>query len=216
VTGQTIIYHATQGASGVLVNNLTATAGTIKYMSVGGAQLQVPANNGDQLYIYIRSVDGTNWAVMSQVTSAAQAAACAQNGNCPVATLTIGSDTSAANMARGFMSFDTGNLTALPGATVLFDCQKVVKAGTLENGVVTAGLFTCAGNPTLKIQDCGASVNACGSPTTLVSNTPTAAGAADATISNATLTAGDYVCMQITAGTCTALDLTVKLEHRIN
>jgi len=49
-----------------------------------------------------------------------------------------------------------------------------------------------------------------------VSNTPTAVGATDATITNATLTAGDYICMQITAGTCTALDLTVKLEHRIN
>jgi len=213
--GQTIIYKATQGASAVLVNNFTASTGTINYAAVGGAQLQIGASNGNILIIYAR-FDGTNWNIVSEATVPAQPAACAQNGNCPVATLTIGSDVSAANMARGFMTFDTGNLTALPGTTVLFDCHKVVKAGTVENGVITAGLFTCAGNPTLKIQDCGATVNACGSPTTLVSSTPTAVGAADVTVSSATLTAGDYICMQITAGTCTALDLTVKLEHRIN
>jgi len=202
----------------VLVNNFTAGGGAnIAYSGNGGQQVQVPGSSGNTLKIYARlTPDTTHWQLGNMDTVPAQPAACAQNGNCVVSTITIGGDLSAANMARGFMTFDTGNLTALPGATVLFDCQKPGKGGTIENGVVTAGLFTCAGNPTLKIQDCGATVNACGSPTTLVSTTPTAAGAADATITNATLTAGDYICMQITAGTCTALDLTVKLEHRIN
>lgn len=214
-TGQTIIYKATQGASGVLVNNLTATSGTISYGSVGGSQLQVGGTNGNQVIIYVR-FDGTNWVVWQQATVPAQPAACAQNGNCPVATITIGSDTSAANMARAFMSFDTGNITAIPGSTVLFDCQKVVKAGTIENGVGTAGLFTCSGNPTIKIQDCGSTVNACGSPATLVTAAFTAAGSIDATVNSAALVAGDYVCAEFSAGTCTVFDASVKLEHRIN
>lgn len=117
---------------------------------------------------------------------------------------------------RAFIQADTGNLTSIV-ASGQYNPVKAVKAGTIENIVATASAFTCTGNPTITLEDCGTSAGACASPTALGSATVTAANTSvDGTITSATITAGHYLVWETTAGTCTTLNLSASAEYRMN
>lgn len=85
---------------------------------------------------------------------------------------------------------------------------KWVKASTVDNIEGSASAFVCSGNPTITFYECGTSTTCASSPTTIGSVTVTAAGtAADGSINSAAIAAGDYTAWEISAGTCTSLDI---------
>jgi hypothetical protein len=93
---------------------------------------------------------------------------------------------------------------------------KFVKASTVDNIEVSATSFTCTGNPTVTLYECGTSTT-CASPTTIGSATVTAAGTlVDGSISAAAIAAGDYVGWAVSAGTCTALNIAGTAQAHAN
>lgn len=113
-----------------------------------------------------------------------------------------------------FLDFQPGLMTSVLGTTSVF--AKLSKASTVDNIIGSALSFSCVANPTVTMYECGTSAT-CVGPTTIGSVTITAAGTAIAgTVSNASVTAGDYVGWAITAGTCTSLDLAVTAQVHSN
>lgn len=112
--------------------------------------------------------------------------------------------------AKSYLTFQPGLITAIVNTKAVF--YKISKASTVGNIAASAITFTCAGNPTITMYECGASAT-CAGPTTIGSATVTASGTAvDGTISNGAIAAGDYVAFAISAGTCTALDIQASAE----
>lgn len=107
-----------------------------------------------------------------------------------------------------YLHFSSGVLTSLPATTKPFAFKKVNIQSLVDNLTVESASFTCSVNPTISLQECGTSAT-CSSPTTLASATLTAADTAvSATpVLGTKISQGDYVAWQITAGTCTALDV---------
>lgn len=105
--------------------------------------------------------------------------------------------------------FATGLIAALPATTSLYGIVKPNFAGTLTGGVVIfAGTtLTCTTQPTVKLQDCGASApTTCGSPTTLATAVISAANTAiDMTINSSTVTVNHYLAFEISAGACSVV-----------
>ena len=120
---------------------------------------------------------------------------------------------STSNLASKFMTFQFGNITAVPTASIIQDEHYLINAGTADHLTVTTTNWTCSGNPVINIQDCGTVVNSCGSPTTIGSTTIATPSAVDVTISNSTLTAQHYFALQWTAGTCTVLSGQAELTY---
>ena len=117
-------------------------------------------------------------------------------------------------LAEKTISFSPGALTGITTAFSHF--VKHVKASTVDNMTASAMTFTCATNPTILIAECGTSTT-CAAPTTIASVTVTAAGTATpATISSSAIAAGDYTAWEISAGTCTSLDISATSEIHAN
>jgi hypothetical protein len=103
------------------------------------------------------------------------------------------------------VSFQPGLMTAVSNAKAAF--YKYSKASTVDNIEGSAQQFSCTGNPTITMYECGTSTT-CATPTTIGSVTVTAAGTVvDGTVSSAAITAGDYVAWAVSAGTCVTLDI---------
>ena len=212
-TGQTIVYVATQGASAVLVNNLTATAGTISYGAAGGSQLQIGATAGNTLTIYVRSVDGTNWDAKMETTVPAVPAACAQNGNCPVATLTLGTSPAVATIPQPHYTFPIAAVAAT--TTTQWGEQKTDNAITITSITISVGAFTCSVNPVVSLYDCSSTAGTCTPVNTLgTSATLTAIGNASISVSHAAVAAGEYLAAKFDSGTCTVLNGSIVAEVR--
>ena len=112
------------------------------------------------------------------------------------------------------LSFQPGLLTAVVGTTAVY--SKVSKASTVDNLTGAAMQFTCGTNPTITMYECGTSTT-CASPTTIGTVTVTASGTATVgTVSNAAITAGDYVGWALTAGVCTTLDISANAQVHSN
>lgn len=129
--------------------------------------------------------------------------------------ISLGNSTDAAGtQATQTISFQPGLITAVTNTKGVFG--KFVKASTVDNIEASAVLFTCAGNPTITLFECGTS-STCASPTTIGTVTVTASGQVfDGSITSAAITAGDYVAWAITAGTCTSLDIAATSQVHSN
>lgn len=138
------------------------------------------------------------------------------SGSVTTPSVTVNSDSPFTAAPRAFLPFATGQLAAIVTSGQYFVGQ-LAKAGTVENFTATAATFACTTNPTITLEDCGASAGTCSSPTALASVTLTAANTVTAgTITSATLTAGHYFVMETTAGVCTALNVSGSAEYRMN
>lgn len=133
------------------------------------------------------------------------------------ATLGAGLNNSSGTLSSNAVSFVTyqpGLLTAV-NATIGVN-YKFSKANTVDNIVGSAVTFSCIANPTVTMYECGTSTT-CTSPTTIGTVTVTAAGTAVAgTVSNAAITAGDYIGWAITAGTCASIDIAATAQVHSN
>lgn len=112
------------------------------------------------------------------------------------------------------LSFQPGLVTSVTNNKGAF--YKVSKTSTVDNLEASASQFSCTGNPTVTMYECGTSVT-CTSPTTIGAATVTTAGAVvDGTISSSAITAGDYVAFAISAGTCVTLDIQMTAQVHQN
>lgn len=113
------------------------------------------------------------------------------------------------------VSYQPGLLTTLNATKAAF--YKFSKATTVDNIEGSANTFSCVGNPTVTVFECGTSTTCASSPVTIGTVTLTAAGAVvDGTINSAAITAGDYVAFAETAGTCASSDIAVTAQTHSN
>jgi hypothetical protein len=118
------------------------------------------------------------------------------------------------NNATEHISFQPGLLTSVINTKAVF--YKFSKASTVDNLEASAISFSCVGNPTVTMYECGTDAS-CASPTTIGSATVTGAGTAvDGTVSNAAIGAGHYVAFAISAGTCASLDVQASAQVHQN
>lgn len=116
--------------------------------------------------------------------------------------------------ANEHMSFQPGLITAIVNTKSVF--AKFSRNSTVDNLEGSSQSLTCTGNPTVTMYECGTS-STCASPTTIGTVTVTAAGTVvDGTVSAPAIAAGDYVAFAISAGTCTALDISAVAQVHAN
>lgn len=108
-----------------------------------------------------------------------------------------------------YLTGASGLLSAATAGT--YGAGLSARAITIESFTIAVSAFTCVGNPTVKIQDCGTATS-CASPTDIASVTPSATGIAAGSVSTPGLAAAHYWRVQLTAGTCTVLDFTAAAE----
>lgn len=143
------------------------------------------------------------------------------NGSTPGAAALLGvgaglasSGGNIVNSAIEHVSFQPGLVTAVTNGKGAF--YKFSKASTVDNIEGSASSFSCTGNPTVTMYECGVSTT-CATPTTIGSATVTTAGTVvDGTISSAAITAGDYVAFAVSAGTCVSLDVQMTAQVHQN
>lgn len=125
-----------------------------------------------------------------------------------------GATAAAGSLATEHVSFQPGLMTAVSNAKSAF--YKYSKASTVDNLEASAQQFSCTGNPTITMYECGTSTT-CATPTTIGSITVTAAGTVvDGTPSNPAIAAGDYVAFAVSAGTCVTLDINMTAQVHSN
>jgi len=118
------------------------------------------------------------------------------------------------NSSVDHISFQPGLVTAVTNGKGAF--HKFSKASTVDNLEASASSFSCTGNPTVTMFECGTSTS-CATPTTIGTATVTTASTVvDGTVSSSAITAGDYVAFAITAGTCVSLDVTMTAQTHQN
>jgi hypothetical protein len=116
--------------------------------------------------------------------------------------------------AESTITFASGPLTAVLGTKGTY--SQIVHTTTVDNMVASAAALVCVTNPTIALLECGTSAS-CASPATIASVQVTGTGAATpASVSSATITAGDYVAWQLTGGICTSLNLAANAQVHAN
>lgn len=117
--------------------------------------------------------------------------------------------------ATEHLDYQPGLITSVTNTKSVF--AKLSKASTVDNLEGSASAFTCVGNPTVTMYECGTSSTCSSSPVTIGTVTVTAAGTVvDGTVSAPAITAGDYVAWAISAGTCTSLDIAAVAQVHAN
>jgi hypothetical protein len=112
------------------------------------------------------------------------------------------------------VGFAPGPLTSI--TATIFGYARIKNASTVDYITGSTFTFTCTGNPTITIYECGTSTT-CATPTTIGTVTLTASGTGTAgTVSSSAITAGDYIAGGVTAGTCAALDPAVNVSLHAN
>lgn len=112
------------------------------------------------------------------------------------------------------LSYQPGLLTAVNANIGVY--AKVSKSGVVDNLTGSAVTFSCVGNPTVTMYECGTSTT-CAAPTAIGTVTlTTAATAFNGTVSNPNITAGDYIGWAMTAGTCASIDLSAVAQVHSN
>lgn len=125
-----------------------------------------------------------------------------------------GATAAAGSLATDHVSFQPGLMTSVSNAISAF--HKFSKASTVDNLEASAQQFSCVGNPTITMYECGVSAT-CAGPTTIGAITVTAAGTVvDGTVTNPAIAAGDYVAFAVTAGTCATLDINMTAQVHSN
>lgn len=131
------------------------------------------------------------------------------------AWMIVGGQTPLGSGAEQTISYQPGLLTAVNASIGVYG--KFVKASTVDNIVGSATTFSCVGNPTITMYECGTSTTCSSTPTTIGTVTITSnATAFPGTVSNPAITAGDYVGFATTAGTCASSDLSATAQIHSN
>lgn len=145
------------------------------------------------------------------VTASSPLVITAATGNITCTTCLTGT---AGSGARAWLSFQPGLMTAVSNAKAGF--HQVSAASTVDNLIVSAQQFSCTGNPTITMYECGTSTT-CATPTAIGTATPTAAATAfPGTITSSAITAGDYVAFAVSSGTCVTLDIAATAQIHAN
>lgn len=135
-------------------------------------------------------------------------------GDVTVSTGLAYSSPTLSSNAVTFIAFSPGPATSVSSTKSAF--YKATKAMTFDNIEGSALAFTCGTNPTVTFYECGTSPT-CAAPTTIGTVTVTAAGTVvDGTIAAAAVVAGDYVAAEISAGTCTVLNIVATAQLHAN
>lgn len=206
LTGQ---YNLTSNTATATFNLSTIASGT-------NPCIVTPAspNTGYALLAY----SGCNTSASPSITGTgvvvfATGNACVGTGCSTASTVTT---TSLGKLPEGgvFLKGSTGALTSL-STNEIVGYGKTVRAVKIENMVGAAAVFTtCTTNPTFTLYDCGTSAGACTAGRTALANvTLTAANTGtNGTVTSATLAAGHYWAVEISAGACAALNANVSAE----
>lgn len=116
--------------------------------------------------------------------------------------------------AEQTISYQPGLLSSVVATPAVFG--KFVKASTVDNIIVSALTLTCVTPPTIALLECGSSTT-CATPTTIGSVQVVATGTATpATVSSSAIVAGDYVAWEMTAGTCTSVNVSGSSQIHAN
>lgn len=108
----------------------------------------------------------------------------------------------------GYMPFSTGALVTLPSNAVV-GSGLTSSAQTIKTITAQASVFTCTGNPTLTLFDCGTSSSSCSSGTSIGTATLTGANSiVTGSFTPYALALSHYWAWLVTSGTCTALNAT--------
>lgn len=127
--------------------------------------------------------------------------------------LAISTDNAVKSMSRMPLTFPIAAVAAT--TTTQWGEQKVVKALTIENIVLSVGAFTCSVNPVVALKDCSNAAGTCTPVATIgTSGTITGIGNADITVSTAAVAAGEYLAVQFNSGTCTVFNGTIEAMAR--
>lgn len=114
-----------------------------------------------------------------------------------------------------FINYGRGKETSITNNKGNFTL--ISKTSTLDNMVFSAETFTCTGNPTVTMWECGTDNTCATSPTSMATATITASvTAVQGTITNSTVTAGDYVAFSVSGGTCTSLSYDASAQLHVN
>lgn len=178
----------------------------------GGLTVQAsPIGAGGSGYnAFFWRCDGTNCFYQQGQTIYARLA---NVGFFTTSSLTVGGVASS-NFPRSFMSFPVAEAAALPATSTYFDCKLQVAAGTAENATVSVSTYSCASGPTFLVVDCGSTAGSCSGPTTIATSSPSAVGFAKiSSLSSTSIVAGDYICANVSAGTCVALSAEIDVEY---
>lgn len=212
----------TEGSNNVYIgpevgDNLAGVWPTGNYNIYIGVSSAIGATTTTQANTINIGGTGGNWVTVTG-TNVNSTESATMNGNLNV-TGTLQKNGTAVDVggsgAEQTISFQPGLITAVTNTKGVFG--KFVKTSTVDNIEGSAVTFTCAGNPTITMYECGTTAACNSSPVTIGSVTVTASGTAvDGTINSATITAGDYVAWAISAGTCTALDIAATAQIHAN
>ncbi len=94
---------------------------------------------------------------------------------------------------------------------------KIINTATLDNLEINIINFTCTGNPSFALYDCGSDITCGTSPSALgTSGTISTVGSTDVTVSSSALTAAHYIGFGFASGTCTALKINVNGMYHTN
>lgn len=135
----------------------------------------------------------------------------------PIADLitSVGTKGALNSVRADHISFQPGLMTAVSNAKAGF--HKISQSSTVDNLEVSAQQFSCTGNPTITMYECGTSTTCASSPVTIGTATISAAGTVvEGTLSSAAITAGDYVAFAVSAGTCITLDIAATAQIHSN
>lgn len=206
--------NGTAGSGYIQMNNQSSAPSTpssaIRVWGALGSQLNVTGTFGSSA-----KLDFGNVVTDSTFTFPNSTGTVTILGNSVIGTGSFLLGSQAGSGAEQTISFQPGLLTAVTNTKGVFG--KFVKDSTVDNITGSAISFTCAGNPTITLYECGTSATCASSPTTIGSVTVTAAGTAiDGTVNNSAITAGDYVAWSISSGTCTTLDVSATAQVHAN
>lgn len=202
-------------SGGSLAGTLVGTSDTqtLTNKSIAASQLtgsvaaaQMPAFTGD-----VTSSAGTVATTVAKIGGVSVGTAATAN-----AGTGIGIAANAINSnATEHLDYQPGLITSITNTKSVF--AKLSKTSTVDNLEGSASAFTCVGNPTVTMYECGTSATCASSPVTIGTVTVTAAGTVvDGTVSAPAITAGDYVAWAISAGTCTSLDISAVAQVHAN
>lgn len=178
--------------------------------STGGNVVDFQIGGGSTFFIDDNGIVNTPQGLVTSsfdVTSSFNFLQASLTGQVLVAADT-GGDVGWADPSPGFLPLSTGPLTSIT-ANQIVGVGKAITKVDVKSATAVATTFTCTGNPTFKLFDCGTSAASCTStPTLLVTLTLTAANTITVgTINSATISAGHFWAWEATAGTCAALNV---------
>jgi hypothetical protein len=214
----TNIKNSLSAANGINWSDLITYTNTVNWG--GGGNWAGTGTFGGSGQSYVRWFDSTatNWVAFqgpSTIGANVNWTLPGVDGTSGQALKTNGSKTLGWTNIEQTINYQPGLLTAVNANIGVYG--KFVNASTVDNLIGSATTFSCVGNPTITMYECGTSVTCTSSPVTIGTVTITSnASAFVGTVSNPSITAGDYVGFATTAGTCASSDLSAVAQVHSN